>query len=163
MSVIENLRDKKGLSVGLSAGMVVIAILIAYMSLKSNIPGDVKKAFYSVDDGDTYFVDDLNKAYPFDHNGKQAYRAYVFRGNQDGKKFVGFLERMNDAGRAKMVELAAQPHDKAEPDIARLLATCTEVKKPHDTQWAPVNSPAYGLIVNPSSPDGSKDVQCINP
>ena len=163
MSVIESLQNKKGLSVGLSVGMIVLAGLIMAWNMRSNVPGDEMKAFYSVDDGDTYFVDDLNKAYPFDHDGKQAYRAYVFKCNQSGKKFVGFIERLNDSGRSRMAELVTQPHENAETQIAQLFATSTEVKKPHDTEWAPVNSAAYGIIVNPSCPDGGNDVQCINP
>jgi hypothetical protein len=163
MSVIESIRNRKGLSTWLAAGMIVLAGLIMIWNTRSNIPSDATKAFYTVDDGDTYFIDDLNKAYPFDHDGKQAYRAYVFKSKSSGKKFVAFIERMNDIGRARMEELLTQPREKAKTQIAHLLANCTEVKRPHGTEWAAVNTPAYGMIMNPTGPDGSKDVQCITP
>ena len=35
--------------------------------------------YFSDDDGKTYFQDDASKIAPFDHNGKQAVSAYLFR------------------------------------------------------------------------------------
>ena len=36
-------------------------------------------AFYTDDNGKTFFKDNIDKVVPFDHNGKQAYRADVFQ------------------------------------------------------------------------------------
>jgi hypothetical protein len=38
----------------------------------------VTRAFYTTDDGKTWFTDDAERLPPFDHGGKQAVRLYLF-------------------------------------------------------------------------------------
>ena len=68
-------------------------------------------AFFTSDDGKTFFKDDVNKMVPFDHNGKPAYRADVFQG-ADGKQFVGLIYRHTDSGRKEIeAYFATKPKD----------------------------------------------------
>jgi hypothetical protein len=68
---------------------------------KSNAGTAPGNAFYTDDNGKSFFRDDVCRVTPFDHNGKQAYRADVFRG-ADGKQFVGLIYRHTDNGRKEM-------------------------------------------------------------
>jgi hypothetical protein len=61
------------------------------------VPGQ-KTAFYTEDNGKSFFKDDINKLSPFDHNGKQAYRCDVFQ-TDGGKQFVGLVYRYTPGGR----------------------------------------------------------------
>src|ERR1700722_10524228 len=83
----------------LSLALVAMGVFIWY-SLSGG-PSNASKAYYTTDDGQTTFVDDFFKAYPFDHDGKPAYRAYMFQ-TSDGKRFVGYLERYTSSGLADL-------------------------------------------------------------
>jgi hypothetical protein len=105
-----------------------------------NLPGykPAAQAYYSDDDGATFFADDVQKIYPFDHNGKQAYRAYVYEcpGNP---RFVSYLARYSDSTKAKMTELAAKSGDAdAAAELARLRDGGVEVRKPNQAKWVPL-------------------------
>ncbi len=51
-------------------------------------------------------IDDLDKVVPFDHGGKPAVRAMVFR-CKNGKPFVAYLQRYSEAVEAKIAAIAA--------------------------------------------------------
>lgn len=106
---------------------VVVVAATAWSGRRTSLSGPITRGFFSDDDGTTYFADDVYKAFPFDHDGKQAYRAYVFRCGSTGP-FVGYLGR--DAG--------------------------MEVKKPGGMKWVPVSSPEGTAISNVKCPDGGR-------
>jgi hypothetical protein len=115
-------------------------------------------AFYSDDDGQTYFKDSIYRLAPFDHNGKIADIAVVCT---DGtRNFVGYLERYTPEARKQLQEVYdANPtaHYKtidlmASPAIS---LKGMEVKLPgNENSWAPrsgmrppdVQSPTGGEI-----------------
>ena len=118
------------------------------------VPERVTEVYYSDDDGKTFFVDDVDKVYPFDRNGKPAYRAYVYRCG-DQPPFVHYLGRYTDKAKARMAELSAKTDDpEAVGELARLRNTAIEVKKPGDANWVPLFSSA-GDDTDPS-PDLSR-------
>ena len=85
--------------------VIVLTLVYIVYSLRGESGGAgsaVAKAFFSDDDGQTYFTDAADKIPPFDHKGKQAVTAYVFRCN-GGKPFVGYLE-MYDPQTKKVME-----------------------------------------------------------
>lgn len=103
MGVRQKLNEDKKLGVGLGAAILVLALgLITYQLLagsraKTRAP---RQAFYT-DDGKTFFTDDVRRISPFDHNGRQAYRADVFQ-CADGTRFVAFIYRHTETGRREM-------------------------------------------------------------
>ena len=93
-------------------GVAVLLLVIAGVLFAYNLSGGPSKqviapknAFYTDDLGKSFFKDEV-KVVPFDHNGKQAYRADVFEG--DGKQFVGLIYRFTDAGRREMENYISQ-------------------------------------------------------
>jgi len=110
------------------------------------------RAFYSDDDGKTWFVDDYTRFSPFDHNGKIAYRAQVFRAG-DGPPFVGYLECYPPDVKARLATACTSTN-------AMLVAVQSAsesilVKKPGGGAWVAPASQAYQETVTPASPDGS--------
>ena len=104
MGVRQQINETKKLGLGVGAAVVVIALVLVAIQFRG--PSDasavtLNNAFYTDDNGKSFFKDDINKIVPFDHGGKQAYRADVFRG-ADGKQFVGLIYRYTDAGRKEM-------------------------------------------------------------
>ena len=141
------------------AGAIVCLCLGVCLSLllrgRPNVTIAAPLAFYSDDDGKTWFIDDLTKVTPFDHEGRQAVHAEVFRCN-GGAPFVGFLERCSDASRAKIARLDIQDSKARWMTVS---ADPMDVKKPGQTKW--VSSPMfagspeeYHLIVTPVCREG---------
>jgi hypothetical protein len=94
-------------------------------------------AWYSDDDGKTWFSQDLRIAMPpFDHNGKKAYRAYVF--TCDGKtQFVGWLEGYTPET-LRMLQQARDAAKNGPPESGTadaLRSMGIECKKPGQGQW----------------------------
>ena len=105
MGVRESLNQNKKLGMAIGIAIAVIAVALIGLQVLGGGPGpgvEIRKsAFYTDDDGKTFFKDDVYKVSPFAHNGKQAYRADVFK-CPDGKQFVGLIYRHNALGQKAM-------------------------------------------------------------
>jgi hypothetical protein len=115
VSVREAINKNPGIVTGVTVGVIVIVLVLIFWPQRG--PKSARtppKAYYTVDDGQTTFEDDLDKVTPFDHDGGKAVRAHVFSCNGGRTRFVGFLEKMadkagtpagggTDAGRARRI------------------------------------------------------------
>ena len=164
MSIREMIQKYRGWANGAAIIMIVAAIALIVTNSRSDGIPRVKYAFYSDDDGQSYFRDDVNKLFPFDHDGKQAYRAYVFQ-TGGGKPFVGYLERINDKGMAKLLTLQSQPQTPelvTQMDLIR--GAGLEARTPGSTRWLPESSPAFSTMVNGlRASDGNSDIVGVMP
>ena len=70
-----------------AVGFVVIQVLAARPKIQTNLPD----AYFSADDGKTFFVGNSASVPPFDHDGKPAVRAYVYQCGEDRFPFLRFL------------------------------------------------------------------------
>src|SRR4051812_26868582 len=93
-AIRETLGKSKALSLCLGAALVIGGgIAIAFQGT-SIVPGGAASsggARFTTDDGRTLFEAPADSLPPFDHDGKPAARAHVYRCG--GKEFVGYLER----------------------------------------------------------------------
>ncbi len=162
MGFRETMDEKPWIGAAAAGGLVLIAIIIAVWTLFGSSPGstDDKAAAFSDDDGKTWFNEDSAKIAPFQHNGKEAVRAYIYESK--GKNFVGYLERYTPEGKAAMEKLRGGT---GMPD-GRLLALTNgggrEVKRPGSGgaagKWARGDTEEAVKIMDVKSPDGSSDV-----
>jgi len=128
VGIRESLNRNPAVATGLTVAVIVIALIFIIWQLKgSSGPKPVTKAFYTVDDGATWFVDDRNKPTPFLHEGKEAVRVYVYECN--GNRFAGFLEKMTPKARER-AEAAAREGRNAILEDGDYL-----VKKPGRGEW----------------------------
>jgi hypothetical protein len=130
-------NNKLGLSVGI--GVIVVALAIIGVQLSGGGSGveEPETAFYTDDDGKTFFKDAIYKVSPFDRNGKPAYRADVFK-CPDGKQFVGLMYRHNALGKKAMQEHIAKGADDPQGTfLGGLEIQGLEVKRPGapDNTW----------------------------
>jgi hypothetical protein len=108
MGLREKLRKNPyPILIGLFILVCVVVILTEFTGQHRPTAAFLGKGFYSDDDGATWFIDDVSKGSPFDHNGKPAYRALVYRCG-GGKPFVAFLAKYSDRQKAQMDAEAAQ-------------------------------------------------------
>jgi hypothetical protein len=102
-SVRESLQNNRKLGLAFAAILCLCAAGIsAYYLWPRGERFDPAKAFYSDDDGQTYFKDSVYKFPPFDHDGKTAVEAEV--GESNGHYFVVLLMRFTPEARKQLQE-----------------------------------------------------------
>lgn len=141
------------------AGVVVILVIAALIifSSGSDRPAEVD-AYYTTDDGATWFAYEAEEMPPVNYNGKQAVRAYLFR-CADGKEFVGYLERYSDEAKATLDGARKMGQQGQRPDLQKVQSaamTGRMVKRPSDKQWA-TGADMRGVmkVQQVTCPDGS--------
>jgi hypothetical protein len=156
MELRKILNTNKPLVLTISFGIAIAAVTVNVLRSRSAPNLQSTKQYYTDDDGTTLFADNFGKLVPFEHHGRQAVLAQVYR-TQHGQQFVGWLERCSDAGVAKIHELMPQATEgsQAQEQIQQLRVQQLEVKRPGDTQWIRADSPAGLEIMKANSPDGS--------
>ena len=152
MGLREKINHHQTVIAGTASAAIVLSLaFVSWECLGGRTSGaPASKAFYSDDDGKTWFVDDRAKLPPFDHNGKVAVRAEIFR-CKGGPPFVGYLERYSDAVKARR-RSADAAH--ANSFTAQMMDEPMEVRKPGQTKWVTGNA---ARSVTPTCPDGSTD------
>ena len=169
MGIRQTLNENPSISIGVTAGIIVIALIIIIWELSggshSAATAAPNKAFYSDDDGQTWFSDDSTKVPPYtDSKGKLAVSAKVFKcGN--GQPFVLYLQRFTPEGRAKL-ESSKNPA-MASRALGGGMIQMTEVKKPGTRNWVkytPETAKQFGDITRPTCPNGeTSDIEMVLP
>jgi hypothetical protein len=140
-------------------GLAIVALLafmlIDFGGAAAGLPqSDVPKAWSPDDDGKTWFADAADRTSPFDHNGKPAYRCYVWTVDGGKTKFVSHLERI------KPSVLKARQSSSGKPSPVDLLmpGMDMEVKRPltGDRGWTDFGLPAGEAIRTPRPPAGQQ-------
>jgi hypothetical protein len=145
MNVRETLAENRGRATAIAGGALLlgIVVLVAFQlrGLNNSSPGaSPSQAFFTIDDGKTWFPDDSAKIPPFNKDGKPAVLAHVYRCG-DGTKFVNHLERFTpEAKRAlEAAQKPADPNTRPPPGQSGAIQSAyvggREVKRPGDTKW----------------------------
>lgn len=142
MGIRETINDRQGLAVGAVTGLIVLSLgfVVWYVLFSGgghSNAGLNAKAFFTDDDGKSFFMDDAAKTPPFPHSGKQAYGCTVFSGDGGKTKFVGWLTRYTDEGKRRMEEMRANKGMMMGPSAM----DCVEVKKPGAEAWVKTTTP----------------------
>jgi hypothetical protein len=144
---------------GVTAAIIVIVVMLYFIfegGGSAVVGAESPKAFFSSDDGKTWFADDANKLPPFDTGGKETLRAYVYRCG-DGKEFVAFLERFTPQGKARRQAArdARADGEKAAPPLLDQ-SNGLEVKMPGNPTWVSESDPRAEAIMSPRCPGAAK-------
>ncbi len=165
MSVREALEKHQRVTSVAVCLVIVGAVVAIYAQVGPAPHPHVNIAYYTDDDGQTWFEDQVFKMTPFDHNGHEAVGAMVYSLN--GKKYVGYMVRFSKKGQDIFSRIA--PKADVGPASVSTLAplfsdpSLHEVKLPGPGHpWVNMRSNAANSIVSP--PGGSAgDVQIVNP
>lgn len=156
MGIREQLNQHQGMTVGVTAGIIVLAIGLAVWYASSsgnaNAGGTETTGFFTDDDGKSFFIDDGRKIPPFDRNGKPAYGCYVFTNDGGKTKYVAWLYRYTEQGRKHLEELRASKGGQIVPSPFSNI----EVKLPGtgDKGWVRSTDPKALEIQRPPSSNG---------
>jgi hypothetical protein len=98
MGIREKLNENPGVGIALVAVVIVCVIAEAWHLMAPAHPatpavaGSVQPmAYFTTDDGKTFFGDFDTNIAPFDHHGRPAVKAYVYSIN--GRQVVAYLEK----------------------------------------------------------------------
>jgi hypothetical protein len=174
MNVRETLAENRGRATAIAGGALLIAIaaLIVFQlrGASNSSPGATpSQAFFSIDDGKTWFPDDSAKIPPFNKDGRQAVLAHVYKCS-DGTKFVAYLERFTpEAKRAlEAAQKPADPNTRPPPGQSGAVQSAyvggREIKRPGDTKWT--NAANYrdaAAVTAVKCPNGGSDAVVVEP
>jgi hypothetical protein len=143
-------KHSKAVTIAVLAA-AAISLFCAMQQVSSVGASPNTKAYFSDDDGKTWFDDDALRPFPFNHKGRPAYRAHIFRCG--AMTFCGYLESMPDDVRGG---IDALPQNWQARNAAMQSASDRiVVKKPGDVKWVQPGQKQYDGIVDPGCPDGS--------
>lgn len=150
-------------AIAIVAVLIVIGIcawVIWSQTAGSNVVATPTEGYFTTDDGKTWFTDEVAKLPPFDKDGKQAVRVYLYKcGN--GEPQVAYLERYTQKGKEVVERYRAE--QKANPTVppkslgefAALGQGSMEVKKPGDDKWVNKREGGAVAMMQYSCPDGT--------
>lgn len=163
MGVREQLT-KKPVAGGIAAGILgLIAIAVVAKTYWPETQADLSRAFYTVDDGETWFEDIATKVTPFDHQGKQAVVAHVYSYANGSKQFCAYVAKFTPEGKAKLEQAMAEATKAGKPPESvglyrdpNFMKTAVLVKPAKsNTDWISYGNPKAQEIFTIKSPDGS--------
>ena len=157
MGIRQTLNEKKGLAAAVAGGVVVIAIALMAYNLSGPGAPSASEAYYTTDDGQSYFGGSVKDVPPFQKDGKTAVRAHVYRCTKCGKTFVNHLERYTPDVKKKVEAAYARgPAAANDPTFMMGLETGIEVKPPGTGAWVKATDPKYAQVVQPKCPGGGE-------
>ncbi len=137
MAIREAINKKKSVGLGLAIAFLAIAgVILGYGVLPAHrIKGD--KAYFTADDGQTWFLDSTYRTPPYDHDGNTAVRAMVYSYDHGDKAFCAYLMRYTDSAKKRLDDAIADAvgHGKPPSSVGlfndlQLNRTGMEVKVP---------------------------------
>jgi hypothetical protein len=168
MSIRESMARRTPVWGGVGACMIVVALgIVAWQLSNGGVQSRGENAFYTIDDGQTMFVEVRSKSVPFEHNGKLAYRVHAWRCG-DGSKVISHLSRnRTQSPTERDTSTPSATRDRATLEVAgeRSRLADVEVRDPGSPPdaWFPADSPQGRQITKPTCADGSMPVEPIDP
>jgi hypothetical protein len=169
LHVRETLSNFRRLGLGAAGVFVLLCATFVFLQMRgSSAPSAGNaNAYFSVDDGKSWFADDMTNVPPYVKDGKQAIRAFVFRCS-DGKEFVGYLQRFTPDAKHAIEQIQnPDPNRKGPPDVGAIRMAYTvgrEVKRPGDTKWiSGAQGPESAQIIAVKCPNGGGAPELVEP
>ena len=139
----------------LLASAILIALMLCVAAFYAKAPATQtqygSRSWYTTDDGKSWFADEASKLVPFQHDGKPAYRCYVWTCDGGKTAFVSHLERI----KAEMLTMLTRA-GKTKVDFLDMPPGSLQVKPPAtgDANWVDVTDPRATAISTPRCPGG---------
>ena len=165
MGVREKLNQRPLLVAG-AVGVALAASLGFYLMNSSgeSANGGKQTAFFSIDDGKTWFAGDGDKLSPIMKDGKPAYRVSVWTCDGGKTKFVSHLERYTDEAKSKLEQFRANRQQVDPGELRVIMTNGMEVKAPGAPMWVNRSTAEGTKIAIPRCPDGStKNLEPVSP
>jgi hypothetical protein len=145
--------------------VIVIALIFIWYQIKGpSIPEAAPQmAYYTTDDGKTYFAEDQMKDTPFDHNGQKAVRAWLYTCGDSKDKKLLYLEQYTPMFQKQLADAKAKNQPMDPMIIAEQGDAIYEVRKPGQKNWILKSSAAGQKMITPPCPPGKNPNWAIPP
>ena len=117
----------------------------------------VDLAWYSHDDGQTWFAEKKNRLNYVMREGKPAYRCWVYTCDGGKTKFAAYLERYAPAAQKQLEAIVAGKRPADPAVLEQISANGIEVKKPGAGNWISLAEPRAAELKEPACPGGGTD------
>ena len=141
---------------------VVFVLIAGYFVVQSALPSDPTnaptQAFFSDDDGATWFSAGIDNVPPFNHDGGEAVRAIVYECG--GEEYVTYLERYKPDARQQVVAIFEEAESNGlNPSTVEIPQNLylggREAKRPGEGEWETITIGSD--VVSPRCPHGASD------
>lgn len=159
MGIRAVVNQKPRVTVGMIAAVILLTVaFIIYRLLFATGGGQPERqtrAWFTTDDGATWFPDDAKKVPPFQTgDGKTAVRAYVYQ-CAGSAPFVSHLERYTPEAKKLAEQLYKTARMPKEGSVIVEIQRGVQVKDPGEGKWMSVMDPSTNMLIFPFCPDGS--------
>ena len=117
----------------------------------------VDLAWYSHDDGQTWFAEKRNRLNYVTRDGKHAYRCWVYTCDGGKTKFAAYLERYAPEAQKQLEAIVAGKRPADPAILEQISANGIEVKKPGTGSWISIAEPRATELREPVCPGGRTD------
>lgn len=171
MSLREKMNQNPGIVTGAAvAAIVVCLVFIAYQFIGPSVelpPPPSDKAYFTIDEGKTFYEDADDKVPPYTKDGKQAYKAAVFRCGEGTPKAYWIeryptsvhaeLKKIHDAYKAAKSEPQKLMNARMDRDdaVQRIAVKSLEARLVNSTTWVRRYDPKVSQQFYPKCPDGN--------
>jgi hypothetical protein len=159
----ESLRKHSTATATISMLVAVAALGFSLRRATSGPPLASTLAFYTVDDGQSTFVEEMTRIPPFDHDGKIACRVWMCTCDGGKTRFPGYLERCTPTAKVR-IEAALSTNTKGAGGGPSVNLSDIEVKKPGSgNPWVSrANMNEAAKIMHVTCPNGG-DLDVVTP
>ena len=149
MGIRETLNEKPAVVTGATiAIVVVILVFIFWQSRPRSAPPPPTKVYFTVDDGETTFEDDMSKAPSFNQGNTLAVQAHMFSCSNGKNRFVGYLEKIPG-------KPSTPPGRESRGHDPRLLYSLVKQPKNKTAKWYPkLSAEGTEVVASIKCPDG---------
>ncbi len=164
MSVRERLSNDKKMGVAIGIALILVAALALAIQFWPKRKANLEMAYFTDDDGKTWFEDSTYQVAPFMHDGKTAVIAEIYSYDNGSKRFCAYLAKYTPDAQKRLEAALADARSKGQPpDSIELyhdpgfIRTGMLAKLPGDNNsWIPYTDSRVGQIFSIHSPDGSQ-------
>jgi hypothetical protein len=136
------LNRRPALSIAISSLIIVgvgFLIWFFYFRSKNTEYLSMTWAYYTVDDGATWFQDDANKVAPFEKDGKEAVRCHVYCCKETRERWAAWLEKWDESAKKEMDGLGTDEGNTSQRLKVREQTWRALIKKPGaNNKWVPM-------------------------
>jgi hypothetical protein len=135
MSIRHTLNERPKLALAMSAGLLALAVAMGVWMYPSGPETATARVFYSADDGQTYFAGPITQHPPFERDGQEVVRAFVFTCGEGGQPKVRYLMKYSPEGKARLLAADAKADGDYTDALDGMPPQHVLYKKPGGDRW----------------------------
>jgi hypothetical protein len=164
VGIRETINKNPKQAIGIGVCVLVMGVLLMIWQLWPQKPPVAApgRAYFTVDDGASYFEDDATHVPPFQHDGKEAVRAHVYRCGETGRAFVGWMEKYSPQTKDKIDKFWQDPANRTKFPPEYGGERGHEYRKVGSALWRPWSNEVFTLGQY-RCPDGTMASEVLPP